>query len=215
MKFTDYAIACYPDEVNILGLQLKPFCLGHYILMRRFGCNYAAEGESQLDFGDFLLGLVICSMTYEENIQFFNQKYIPFFSWENFKSYGLGWYISKTMGRAFWEVYCWGRKVKRMSKRDKTFNVYSKIQQFNKYITDGQRMPMYFELNKNNARSNSHWSTSLKITMMGELGYTESQVLNTPLVQLFAEYCRYAESQGAIELMSDYEEELAKIAMKN
>lgn len=215
MKFTDYAIACYPDEVNILGLQLKPFCLGHYILMRRFECNYAAEGESQLDFGDFLLGLVICSMTYEENIQFFNQKPIPFCSLDNFKSCGFGWYISKKMGRAFWEVLCWGHKVKKMSKRDKTFNIYSKIQQFNKYITEGQRMPMYFELNKNNAPSNSHWSTSLKITMMGELGYTESQVLNTPLVQLFAEYCRYAESQGAIELMSDYEEELAKIAMSN
>jgi len=214
MRFEEYASACYPGHTTILGLTLKPFSLGHYILMKRFGCAYAAEGESKLDFGDFLLGLIICSKTYEENVEFWNAPPVAFWSLENIKSFGVAWYMSKRAGRVFWDVYSWGKQLKRLIKKDKRFNIFASIERFNKYITDGQKLPLFFELDSKSAPSNAHWSTSLKITMMGEIGYTESQVYNTPLVQLFAEYCKYAESQGAIELMSDGEEELARISMQ-
>lgn len=66
-----YAKAFLPEPYRILGLNLRPFCLGHYLLMQRFGCGYLAN---EMNREDLLLGVLICSMTYRQFLVFIEQK---------------------------------------------------------------------------------------------------------------------------------------------
>jgi hypothetical protein len=54
----------------ILGLELRPFCLGHYFLMEKYKCAFISEVGGEVGFSDLLIGLLICSRTYEEFLEF-------------------------------------------------------------------------------------------------------------------------------------------------
>lgn len=67
-----YAQAAIPEPYRILGLRLRPFSLGHWLLMQRFQCAFA-EGNDP-SHGDLLTGVLICSMRYQEFLDFIEQK---------------------------------------------------------------------------------------------------------------------------------------------
>jgi len=82
-----YAVAALPDPYRILGLRLKPFCLGHYLLLQRFNCAFVASEPQPITREDVLLGVLICSM--------WNNEFLEFIS-----------------GKGFWsEVRKWGKRV--------------------------------------------------------------------------------------------------------
>jgi hypothetical protein len=70
MARVSFAHAAIPERFTLMGLTLKPFCLGHVLLMRRYGCAYADTQETLTSpealIKDFLWALVICSMSYED-----------------------------------------------------------------------------------------------------------------------------------------------------
>lgn len=65
-----YVTAAVPEPYQVLGLRLKPFTLGHHILLRRFGCAFVADAETEVTKGDLLLGCLICSMWNAEFLEF-------------------------------------------------------------------------------------------------------------------------------------------------
>lgn len=67
-----YAQAAIPEPYRILGLRLRPFSLGHWLLMQRFDC--ALIGGGKPEHSDMLLGVLICSMRYQEFLAFIEQK---------------------------------------------------------------------------------------------------------------------------------------------
>lgn len=67
-----YAQATIPEPYRILGLRLRPFSLGHWLLMQRFNCAFI--GTEATDKSDLLTGVLICSMRYQEFLQFIEQK---------------------------------------------------------------------------------------------------------------------------------------------
>lgn len=71
---TAYCTASIPDPYRILGLRLRPFSLGHYLLMQRFGCNFLADDVSTATREDLILGVLICSMRHAEFLVFIEQK---------------------------------------------------------------------------------------------------------------------------------------------
>lgn len=58
----------------MLGLRLKPFSLGHYLLLQRFGCAFVQETPGQATLEDLVLGVLICSMTHRAFLAFIEQK---------------------------------------------------------------------------------------------------------------------------------------------
>lgn len=186
MKFEAYANSCVPTKWTILGLTLKPLSLGHYILMRRLGCRYSADEDTSVDISDLIIGVLICSMSYEEFISFMDD--------EDFEK----------------EIRKWGKTFTKQVKKDKTFNLYDKFKLFKDYIIDGTQMPLYWEGENVGKASGSHWSLNVHNVLVGELGFTNSEALNMPLTQAFAHYFRYLETQGTVEIMRNNEEELIK-----
>jgi hypothetical protein len=63
-----YLRAAVPEPVQVLGLRLKPFSLGHYLLLARFNCAYVTGATPTL--GDLVLGALVCSQTYADALDF-------------------------------------------------------------------------------------------------------------------------------------------------
>src|SRR6478736_4938936 len=69
-----YAHAAIPDPYRILGLRLRPFSLGHFLLLQRFGCGFLSPNPDDAKREDLLLGVLICSMRHKEFLEFLEQK---------------------------------------------------------------------------------------------------------------------------------------------
>ena len=60
----EYLHSIIPEPVTILGQELRPFSLGHYLLLNRLDCAFLSDDKEPL-LGDLLLGLLVCANTFE------------------------------------------------------------------------------------------------------------------------------------------------------
>lgn len=187
MKFEEYVKSFLPDTHVILGIKLKHLSLGHYLLMRRLDVGYATDTTAKVGFADFVLALLICSMTYEDFIDYLEHpKFLKRLKKES-------------------------RNMCKVVKREKGFNLFDKMKLFEIYLKEGTKMPLYWEgEHVSDKKSGAHWSQTLFTTAVSELGYSRSEALNVPLVQLFNDFYKFAESNGAVELMRPDEEDAIK-----
>ena len=206
MKFDAYANVCVPEQYVVLGLKLKPLSLGHYLLMRRFGCAYASDTETNVTFGDLVLGVLICSMTFNEALEFFNLPPIKFMSWRNLQTLGFAYVMARKLGTTGYEIRCWGNKFRKQIKK-KNYNMLDEFKHFQRYIVQGSSIPNFYPSDNNSDKqSGAHWSIGLHSFLLSK--YTEEAALNLSLSRAFLEYCKWAEEQGALEFLQDYEEEM-------
>jgi len=211
MSLKHYVSAIIPEPYTICGLRLKPFCLGHYLLMKKFQVSYANDSEARTNpvelVKDFLLALVICSLSYEEFLEavttdklMVNTKQFRFF----------GKRVEKEMSFRKW-LSNWGDAICTAAKDKDNFNALEKISAFRKYLNDGLRVPLFYDEGKDNQMpSGAHWSQSIEHVLTGELGYTHSEALNLPLAKALSDYFKYAERHGLVTLMTDEEIELTE-----
>lgn len=62
----EYARAAIPEPFQILGLRLRPFALGHYLLFQRFALQPHLRD-------DLILAVLICSMSAADFLRFLEQ----------------------------------------------------------------------------------------------------------------------------------------------
>jgi hypothetical protein len=175
-----YAHAVLPDPYRILGLKLRPFSLGHYLLLQRFGCELlqspevlATQARTAADErADLILGVLICSMRHAEFLAFVEQK--------DFLR----------------EVHRWGRRVG-------VFDVAEKTALFRGYLYSSLREPDYLPLQPGD--DSGDWAQNLKLTLTTRMHYTEAEALELPLSQALADYYKLAESEGLVRLISPEE----------
>jgi hypothetical protein len=184
MKFETLARNCLPDSVVLLGLKLKPLSLGHYILLRRLGCGFVSEESTGISFEDVIVGVLVCSMSYSDFVEFAGS--------DTFRE----------------ELTNWSKKVEEMIKADPTFNIFECVGSYKSYMERGSEMPKFWDMDEANSRkSGSHWSIVLWQTLM-KLGFTNEEVMNMPLSLSFDHFFRYAEQEGAVELMDPATEDM-------
>ncbi len=75
-EHADYYLARVPEPTTILGLRLRPFSIGHLLLLHRIKSYFAGEDEN-LTYEDLALSVLICSQKYEEAIASFNDPELP------------------------------------------------------------------------------------------------------------------------------------------
>jgi len=63
--------AIAPEPYTVLGLRLKPFSLGHAILLQRHGCDPVRDYES------LITGVTICAHTWDEFHTLADDKWLP------------------------------------------------------------------------------------------------------------------------------------------
>lgn len=64
-----------PEPTTLLGLRLKPLALGHLILLHRVESAFMLGGEQSYD--DLALSVFICSRSYEEALEAFDDPGLP------------------------------------------------------------------------------------------------------------------------------------------
>jgi hypothetical protein len=56
--------AALPDAHVVCGTVLRPYCIGHWLLMQRCGVSFVTDSPAH-GLGDLLTGVLICADTYE------------------------------------------------------------------------------------------------------------------------------------------------------
>ena len=68
MKDTAYFLAAVPEPVRCLGRRLKPFSVGHQIILQRFESAFVCGATPT--FEDLIFGIAICSRSYPGALRF-------------------------------------------------------------------------------------------------------------------------------------------------
>lgn len=193
-QLENYTKALIPEPYIILGVPLRPLCLGHIFLMQRFGCKFSSEDPDTMGgIDDLILGISICSRTYEGFLEFIDNE-------KEFKSW----------------TKKWGKAIKQQIKKEKHYDLFFKFSLFKEYLKHGIIIPKYWELEtgEKTEESGTHWTHSVLNVLTSELGYSQSEALNVPVARALQDYFRYLEKNGAITLMTDDELEMVE-NMKN
>lgn len=82
-----YLKAAHPEPFRILGRDLRPFCIGHELLLQRFENKFSLESTEQPNEQDLLIAVYICS-----------QPYARGFSLDNFTISKRAWLFSRVFG---------------------------------------------------------------------------------------------------------------------
>jgi len=184
-----------PEPWQILGLRLRPFSLGHYKLLRRFGCAFVSETSEPATRGDLLLGVLICSMPVGEFAAMVDDAK-PLRGSARLKEWlRCLWYKQPLPANDFEAALrAWGRKVG-------IFNLNNRAQMFKDYIEQQSTVPKYWE-ERSGGSSGAHWAQCLEVTLRSKLGWTQTDIDTQPLCKAFADYFKHAENEGAIKLMT-------------
>ena len=189
-----YVDAVLPKKFRICGLELKPFSLGHYLLLEKSGnpfINPTAEETSLSDSIYYLFhALLVCALTFENNI----------LVQEDDKAY------SKLTIEFF-------DNLKKNIESDKNWNIVMKIKEFENYMKYHMDMPIYTEENcgDSGVPSGTDWKQTIFIVFK-KMGYTDSEILNMNFKKLFYEWTSWAEGEGGIKVMNKIDlEQLKKL----
>lgn len=185
-----YDKAAFPEPYTILGQRLKPFSLGHYILLRRLKSPFVSDKQEESSVGDLIVGVIVCSRNYSGA-----SEIICDFDKMEVEAQRVGELNSKS-GVA-----------------ENQNEAIARIILFNKYVVDGSAMPGYFLDNEGDydRKLNQHWSQSVLLSLISNCGYTRDEALNCPLSQAFFDHLAFMETEGSIKLMS--EEELEEVRL--
>jgi hypothetical protein len=174
--------AVMPRAWTICGVPLRPFCLGHYLILRHFCSPLSNDTETDVNPEDGIYwlfhALLVCGLSFEDNVEMHNddkllQKTCTEFSDNLLKNIAI----------------------------DKSWNIYAQLKHFKDYMNWHMAMPMYTEENPSKkAPTGLDWVQNLFVTFKSKLGYSETEIMNMNFRKLFYEWCSYAESEGAISV---------------
>lgn len=173
-KFLDAAI---PEPVACCLLRLRPFSLGHYMLLKKF-CPVYLENKNR-DLADLLLSCLICSQKYQESVDMFSG------GWQEVDSF-----LKK-----------WGKKVA----KSKGFEFTRSSALFDRYISRGFILPDVKSEARgadNNETDPSLWPLITLSVCMGKLHQSKDEVLNQPLSLSRWLVAGYATTQGNVSIIN-------------
>jgi hypothetical protein len=179
-----YSNAIIPRKFIICGLELKPFCLGHLIMLEHHKNPIVNLEASKVSVQDslyyFFHALMVCGLTYEENLQLLDND-------ELYKSYADEFTTNL---------------IKNMN-NDKNWNLLTKLNLFEKYVKWHMEMPLYSEEGEaeTSLPSGTDWRQNLFL-IFKKLGYDESEILNMSFKRMFYEWSSWAEGEGRIKVMN-------------
>lgn len=174
-----YLHAAIPEPVQILGLPLRPFSLGHWLLLSRFDNSFLTGRATGVD--DIILAILVCSMSFEEGLKFLSAP-----DREE-------------------QITSWSKKLKHKFRQEgQTLDFAEKAELFKAYFDAGMVIPNYSATESGTASVGSPWPQVLKLTLMSELGMTETDVLNRPLRLSWWDYLGWRElNNKGIKLIAD------------
>lgn len=156
--YSEYLAAAIPPPFTILGVTLRPYSLGHKIVLGRINSPFEVGGIPGVS--DIVLAVLICSNDYDGAVELLNQPDLA----EQCNKWAMQLQIHGSWPR---------RKIVEIDWPDKR-------RMFERYIAEHSREPVIsFEESKFSDSAQTCPSTQLvKVELMRELGLSEHEVLN-------------------------------------
>lgn len=190
-----YDEAILPQSFIVCSIKLRPFCLGHLLLLERINSPLINSDVTKIDIYsgliDFFKALTICALSYEDGLAIIN---------DDVKSREIIGNIKTVI-------------EKDMELDGDDWNIYSKVNQFRDYMSYFFNMPIYsIEQKQNQTPTGLDWKIGVW-QVFKKMGYSESEILNMNLRRLFFEWCQSAETEGAIKVVNSTINNKAKVEM--
>jgi hypothetical protein len=166
----DYLSAVIPEAVVVFGVRLKPFCIGHHVILSRFESPIIDGGESSIE--DLLFAVWVCGHTYEGAVESLASGVV----WKELAAW------RKAMRRRQW----YGLRPMKLVE----FMRLSKL--FQEYLTAAATMPNLFT----DGGGQSIGSPSiqiLRIVLKRDLHLSDAEVMNRPLSLCWYDYATICE----------------------
>jgi hypothetical protein len=180
----DYAAAMFPDPVRILGVRLRPYCIGHALLLQRIGSPYVVEdgGRRMEDgIGDLLLALWICSQTWEAAAASLHSRRL----------------------RVRLQFWAW-----QLRRANAALAVVCAETQFSRYISQAWHGPTLWEKQRTGPveTPGAPLLAHLKVTLMSALHCSEPEALSWHVRAALFDCATHAERGGQVGIVSEEDE---------
>lgn len=81
-----YAKAIWPDPAACCGVRLRPFCLGHALLLQRLGSPFARDDSTSAGLGDLVTAVYVCSRNWRAAARGIRGRWFGFWArWRAFR----------------------------------------------------------------------------------------------------------------------------------
>lgn len=158
----NFHIAAIPEPVSLMGFRLRPFSLGHVILLGRVRSSFVTAGETS-SLNDLALSVLLCALPYALGIEVLQGDGLDLFfkQWHDLLS-GISWATRFRL-----------RKPRRID--------YAEIAaKFGEYISDGSKIPNYSFTPGDFAEMACPSVQIVKVTLMRDMGFDEAELMDRP-----------------------------------
>lgn len=189
-----YVNAHFPKPQMVLGNILKPFCLGHLLILKELDSPFTDESQQRVvSFDELVAAAIVCTSTFEESKALIND------------------------GNSF-EKEC--AKVKEAIHKQLEGDVSGSVHiqnatyAFAEYVTTNFTEPPAYVVETENTgtTSGTYWMQTYINVLCKECGYSRTEAWNLPIDLAIREYLWFVEREGSIRLLTDQELELIRDA---
>lgn len=152
----------------MLGTVLRPFCLGHHILLKRLGLPFAGNALADAGWEDILAGIAVCAMKHDRALETF-----------------LGGSWSDIFRR-------WLKDVRGPWWHRRNFDAAMEESLFRAYLAKGYELPPVMRYPGGTIEATAPWEELLKCRLVAH-GFSESEVMGKYLPAAWYDYHTLAE----------------------
>jgi len=182
-----YARACWPDTWRVAGVRLKPYCLGHALLLQRIDSPLTVDTrpDAGIPATALVTAVFICSRDWWEASEAIGKR-LP-----------SGWWLRSALLLLLFAL--------------RPLTLWQAVGTFDRYVVSAWDYPDIWTSNNDgdSREPGSPHLASLKQAGM-RLGYSEADTLSMPLALLLWEIAVRGEMEGRHEVVNESEAEAMK-----
>ena len=191
-----FYLASVPEPRTVLGLRLKPFSLGHVILLNRIESAFVTGGVP--DYNDLAASVFICALTFEDALASFDDPD---------RDRVMRLWHDRITGADRWSVRLGWRKPKLVDLADG-------CRLFSDYLTEHSKVPKYSFNAEDFREMECPQVQVVKMTLMRDLHIPEAELLNRSWGLCLWDYVTLKAMKGEVRLYKQEDMDDALAAAK-
>lgn len=176
---SNFYLAAVPEPVTLLGLKLRPYSLGHKLLLHRIESAFVCGGP--VTYTDLAASIFICAQTYHEALASFSDPALPRFMahWHRKLTGNLWWrrLLHRSLSR--FNVSCF---------KLTPVDLQSKSKAFANYLEAGSQVPYYEIPADKSGSSQIETVQAVQLALMAKTSLTEAEILDRPWGRCLYDY---------------------------